>query len=43
MVERWDAEKAFDQHLDTAHVRTAQVQMEELVEAPPEITRYRIV
>jgi quinol monooxygenase YgiN len=42
-VERWDGDKAFDQHLETAHVKNALAQAESLVETPPEIRRYRVV
>lgn len=42
-VERWDSDHAVDQHAVTEHVTRAGTQMAELVEAPPEIRRYRIV
>ena len=42
-VEKWDADKALDQHLETTHMQTALAELADLVEAPPEITRYRIV
>jgi quinol monooxygenase YgiN len=42
-VERWDSEKALDQHVETAHVKTTLAQVEGLVEAPPDIRRYRLL
>jgi quinol monooxygenase YgiN len=42
-VERWDGEAALEQHAQSAHVARAGAQMADLVEAPPEITRYRQV
>jgi quinol monooxygenase YgiN len=41
-VERWDDEAALDQHLETAHLKKALTQIEDLVEAPPDIRRYTI-
>ena len=42
-VERWDGPAALDQHLQTAHVQSALTQIEDLVEAPPDIRRYSLV
>ena len=42
-VERWDDNEALDQHLETAHVRTALEQIADLVDSPPDITRFTIV
>ena len=42
-VERWDDAEALDQHLETAHVRTALEQVEDLVAEPPDIRRYTLV
>jgi quinol monooxygenase YgiN len=42
-VERWENDKAVDQHSETAHVKTATVQVEGLVEVPPDIRRYWIL
>jgi quinol monooxygenase YgiN len=42
-VERWDDAEALDQHLETAHVRAALEQIEDLVESPPDIRRYTLV
>jgi quinol monooxygenase YgiN len=42
-VERWDDDPALDQHLETAHVKQMLKQVEDLVESPPEINRYRLV
>jgi quinol monooxygenase YgiN len=43
LVERWDGEPALDQHAKSEHVARAGTQMADLVEAPPEIRRYRVV
>jgi quinol monooxygenase YgiN len=40
-VERWDGEPALDQHAKSDHVAKAGTLMTDLVEAPPEIHRYR--
>ncbi|MBI4265718.1 MAG: antibiotic biosynthesis monooxygenase [Acidobacteria bacterium] len=42
-VERWDSDRSLDLHLDTDHVRHMLAQVEGLLEAPPDIRRYRIV
>ena len=42
-VERWDGEEALDQHARSEHVTKAGAQMTDLVEAPPEIRRFRQV
>jgi len=42
-VERWDSDRALDQHAQTAHVKTALAQVEGLVEVPPDIRRYRLL
>jgi quinol monooxygenase YgiN len=42
-VERWDGEGALDQHAKSDHVTKAGTQMTDLVEAPPDIRRYRLV
>jgi quinol monooxygenase YgiN len=42
-VERWDTERALDQHTDSSHVKQAQSQVEGLVEAAPDVRRYRQV
>jgi quinol monooxygenase YgiN len=42
-VERWNDDKAFDQHSETAHVKAAAAQVEGLVEVPPDIRRYWIL
>jgi quinol monooxygenase YgiN len=42
-VERWDSDASLDQHGETPHVRDARAQVQELVEVPPDIRRYRIV
>ena len=42
-VERWDDDAALEQHLGTSHLKKALTQIEDLVEAPPEIRRYTLV
>jgi len=42
-VERWDDEKAFEQHGATAHVKAALSQAQELVDASPDVRRYQIL
>lgn len=42
-VERWDSEKALDEHAASAHLKTARAQVEGLVEAPPDVRRYHIL
>ena len=42
-VERWESDKSFDQHSETAHLKTALAQSEPLVSAPPDVRRYRVV
>jgi quinol monooxygenase YgiN len=42
-VERWDDEKAFEQHGATAHVKTALSQAQELVDGSPDVRRYQIL
>jgi quinol monooxygenase YgiN len=42
-VERWDSDASLDQHGETPHVRDARAQVQDLVDAPPDIRRYRIV
>lgn len=39
-VERWETQKALDEHAASAHVKKAGEQLEGLVEGPPEIHRY---
>jgi quinol monooxygenase YgiN len=41
-VERWESDKAVDQHGETEHVKAAIRQVEGLLEAPPDIRRYRV-
>lgn len=43
IVERWDSDKALDQHAQSEHVQKATAQLTPLVEAPPDIRRYRQV
>jgi quinol monooxygenase YgiN len=42
-IERWETDAALDQHLATPHVATAMAQAQPLVEAPPDVRRYRIL
>ena len=42
-VERWDDDAALDQHLEMPHVRKMLSEVENLVESPPDIRRYRLV
>jgi quinol monooxygenase YgiN len=42
-VERWEDEKAFEQHGVTAHVKAALSQAGELVDGPPDVRRYQIL
>ena len=42
-VERWEHDKSLDQHLETPHVKSMLAQVEDLVDAPPDIRRYRIL
>ena len=42
-VERWQHEKALDEHTATTHVRDAVAQLEGLIEGPSDVRRYRIL
>jgi quinol monooxygenase YgiN len=42
-VERWDSEKALDEHAASAHLTAARSQVEGLVEGPPDVRRYHIL
>lgn len=42
-VERWDDDAALDEHTETEHLKNARAQFEGLVEAPPDIRRYRLI
>ena len=42
-VERWESDKALDEHGESAHLKDAIAQFEGLVEAPPDIRRYRLL
>lgn len=42
-VERWESDKALDQHGETEHLKKAIEQVAGLVEGPPDIRRYRLV
>lgn len=41
-VERWEDDKSLDQHAASEHIRQAREQFAPLVEAAPDIRRYRI-
>ena len=42
-VERWEDDRALDQHSATEHVKTVTAQVEGLVEVPPDVRRYGIL
>ena len=42
-VERWDHDKALDQHTETSHLKTAIAKVSGLLEVPPDIRRYSIL
>ena|SRR5687767_12836575 len=42
-VERWETQRALDQHASSEHVRRAGDQIADLVEVPPDIQRFEIV
>jgi quinol monooxygenase YgiN len=42
-VERWDGNKALDDHAASAHLKAARAQVEGLVEGPPDVRRYQIL
>jgi quinol monooxygenase YgiN len=42
-VERWETDRALDQHAASEHVKRAGEQLADLVEAPPDIQRYLLL
>ncbi len=42
-VERWESDKAFDEHLEMSYVKSATAQLADLLETPLDIRRYHIV
>jgi len=42
-IERWDNDRALEEHLETPHAQSMRRQIEGLVESPPDIRRYRLV
>jgi quinol monooxygenase YgiN len=42
-VERWDHDKALDEHAASAHLKAARADVEALVEGPPDVRRYNIL
>jgi quinol monooxygenase YgiN len=42
-VERWEDDKAFEQHGATAHVKAALSQSQPLIEGAPDVRTYRIL
>ena len=42
-VERWDGDKALDDHAASAHLKAVRAQVEALVEGPPDVRRYQIL
>src|SRR5215211_2603816 len=43
LIERWDGTAALEQHLQTAHALKLLSEVENLVESPPDIRRYKQV
>src|SRR4051794_36578953 len=41
-VERWDGDRALDEHLGRPHVKKLLADVESIVESPPDIRRYRL-
>jgi quinol monooxygenase YgiN len=41
-IERWDGPAALDHHLQMAHTKKLLSEVENLVESPPDIQRYRL-
>ena len=41
-VERWDGTAALEQHLETPHAKKLLSDVENLVESPPDIRRFRL-
>jgi quinol monooxygenase YgiN len=42
-VERWESDKACDEHAASAHLKAARTQVDPLVEGPPDVRRYGIL
>ena len=42
-VERWESDRAFEQHSASAHVTNARTQVQPLVEQPADVRRYHIL
>ena len=42
-VERWDGDKALDEHAASAHLKAARAKIDGLVEGPADVRRYRIL
>ena len=42
LVERWDTDRALEQHRETPHVKTASAQSADLVEGAPDIRVYAL-
>ena len=42
-VERWEDDRSLDDHLATRHTKQMLGDVEELVESPPDIRRYRVI
>ena len=42
-VERWEDDKAVDQHAASAHLKAGRAQAEGLAEGPADVRRYRIL
>ena len=42
-VERWESDKALDQHIEMPYLKALSPQLEPLVDVPPDVRRYHIV
>jgi quinol monooxygenase YgiN len=42
-VERWDGDRALEQHATSEHLKTARAQAEPLIEGPADVRRYHII
>ncbi len=42
-VERWEGDRALDDHAASAHLKAARAQVEGLVDGPPDVRRYHIL
>ena len=42
-VERWEGDKALDDHAASAHLKAARAEVAPLVDGPPDVRRYEIL